>query len=218
MPLKFSRVDPLSFSDHAHLEQNDVCYYLGEYTARRGFLFSFTNDLISNLKKRPTSKPAVLSHKYQAISRVADALRETLNSDANHEKLIRATLVPVPPSAVPGDPFYDDRMTRVLNELGIGLGLDIRELVKQCRSITPVHECENRPTPDDLCENYYIDEDLAEPAPRNVWIFDDVLVAGSHFKAIQRILCKRFPGLITIGIFVARRVPETDDLPDSDLA
>ena len=62
----------------------------------------------------------------------------------------------------------------------------------------------------ELIENYYIDEDQAEPEPTAIWIFDDVLTAGSHFKAMQHVLTERFPGVTTAGFFVARRVPESD--------
>jgi predicted amidophosphoribosyltransferase len=212
LPLKFSRVDPLSFSDHFHLERNDVCYYLGEYTARQGYTFSPTNRLILNLKKKPTAKSSELYWKQQAISEAARALRAVLASDANLDKLRHATLIPIPPSSMLGDPLYDDRVTKVLREMGAGLNLDIRELVKQRHSMVPVHRCEDRPRPEDLVGNYTIDEELAEPAPQAAWIFDDLLVAGSHFKAVQRVLCGRFPGIPTIGVFVARRVPETDEL------
>ena len=210
MSLTFSRIDPLSFSDHYHLDHDDTCYYMGEYTARRGYAFSPTNRLINNLKKKPTAKSSELYWKEQAITIVGNALREVLNSEANRQKLRAATLVPTPPSAIRGDPLYDDRMMRILRIVGYSFDLDIRELVKQHRSVPPVHETDDRPSPTDLIENYYIEESLVEPTPNQVWIFDDLITAGSHYKAVQRVLRNRFPNLPTLGIFVARRVPETD--------
>jgi hypothetical protein len=53
---------------------------------------------------------------------------------------------------------------------------------------------------------------VAEPTPTRIWIFDDVLTAGCHFKTVQRVVQERFPGVPTAGFFVARRVPESDDL------
>ena len=35
----------------AYLTAMDECYFLGEYTARKGFAFSATNQLILNFKK-----------------------------------------------------------------------------------------------------------------------------------------------------------------------
>jgi hypothetical protein len=213
LSLKFSKIDPLSFSDHASLAPDDVCYHLGEYTARRGYSFSPTNQLIINLKKKPSeSNSNELYYKSVAISTIAWKFTEILTSEANKAKLKAATLVPVPPSANPGDPLHDDRMMRVLNGMGAGLTLDIRELVKQHHSVPPAHECESRPSIADLMANYYIDETRAEPEPKFIWIFDDVLTAGNHYKAMQGILQQRYPGIRTSGFFVARRVPEPEDL------
>jgi hypothetical protein len=211
LSLKFSRIDPLNFSDHFHLAQDDVCYHLGEYTARKGFSFSYTNKLIVNFKKKPSVANAYeLRYKAQAIEEAAKVFRSVLNSEANRERLHAVTLVPIPPSAIPGDPLYDDRMMRMLTALGRGLDLDIRELVKQHRSLPPAHETDVRPTVEELIENYYIDEDCADLEPTAIWIFDDVLTAGSHFKAMQSVVTERFPGVTTAGFFVARRIPESD--------
>jgi adenine/guanine phosphoribosyltransferase-like PRPP-binding protein len=40
-------------------------------------------------------------------------------------------------------------------------------------------------------------------------LVDDVLTTGAHFKAAQAILQKAFPGVLIIGFFIARRVPES---------
>lgn len=213
MSLKFSKIDPLSFGDHRSLSREDICYHLGEYTARRGYSFSQTNQLIENLKKKPhESNSGELWHKQQAIATVAQAFRNVLNSDVNRDKLRVATLVPIPPSCIRGEAGYDDRMTKVLRLMG--QDLDVRELVRQYRSVLPAHECEVRPTVAEIIENYYIDEDVADPPPSVVWIFDDVLTAGSHYKAMQEVIRERFPGTPTAGFFVARRVPEDIDLSD----
>jgi predicted amidophosphoribosyltransferase len=217
LSLKFSKIDPLSFGDHGSLSADDDCYHLGEYTAHRGFSFSATNQLIVNLKKKPhLSSQSELRYKDQAINTVAAEFRRVLNAEPNRERLRASTLVPIPPSSIRGDVGYDDRMTEVLRRMGYGLALDIRELVKQHRTVPPAHECDERPTVVEILENYYIDETLADPAPRAVLIFDDVLTAGSHFKATQNIIRARFPGVTTAGLFVARRVPEAVD-PESFL-
>jgi len=39
-----------------------------------------------------------------------------------------------------------------------------------------------------------------------IGILDDVLTAGTHFRAMQTVLSDRFPGVPIIGLFVARRV------------
>jgi len=43
--------------------------------------------------------------------------------------------------------------------------------------------------------------------PKHIGLFDDVITAGSHFRAAKDLLQDRFPEAKIVGIFVARRVP-----------
>jgi len=208
--LKLTKIDQLVRGDHSLLCAEDECYCLGEYTARKGYSFSDMNNLVLNLKKKPTASQAELRHKERAIASVADALRESLAVGANLKYLKHATLVPVPPSAARSSPLYDDRIVRILSRMGSGLNLDIRPLVRQINTLTPSHECVCRPTISELVDNYDISEECAVPTPRSFLIFDDVLTAGTHFKAMQYVLAKRFGAIPTVGIFVARRVPDSE--------
>ena len=207
MPTKLTRVDSLLLADHYYLDADDECYFIGEYTARTGYAFSATNDLIQNLKK-PMDRRDRPEWKYKewAISKAADMLREAIPP----EWLNSATLVPVPPSKAKDDPRYDDRLLRILQRFGGGAGIDIRELVFQPTSTAAAHESEDRPTPADLLELYAIDETLIEPAPQKLVIFDDLLTTGCHFKAIEHKLGDRFPAKPIIGPFIARRAPDSD--------
>ena len=46
-----TKLDELNLTDHRHLDARDECYFIGEYTAGRGYSHSATNQLILNLKK-----------------------------------------------------------------------------------------------------------------------------------------------------------------------
>src|ERR1700733_9238911 len=100
----------------------------------------------------------------------------------------------------------------MLQLLGEGLGLDIRELVKQKKSVEPSHSTSSRPTPDELAANYEIDPQLVLPTPKFVWIFDDVLTTGAHFRAMKQVIRGLYPEMPYIGIFLARRVLDADEL------
>lgn len=211
LPQRLSIVDNLTRPDHCHLDEGDYCYYIGEYTARRGFSFSPTNQLIYNFKKKPDRRDRPeWRYKLDAIREIGAAFRSSLGDDF----LTTVTLVPMPPSKVRGDPMYDDRMMQMLRLACNGLVSDIRELLLQRESTIPVHEAEVRPTVDDLASNFIIDESCAEPAPSKIALFDDLLTTGAHFKAAQRVIQSRFPGVPIAGFFVARRVPETIDIED----
>src|SRR5262245_44090882 len=106
-PKRLTAIDELIRPDHSYLEANDECYFLWEYTARKGFGFSETNGLIHNFKKSMDrrGKPE-WRYKDKAIKRAAAAFWQT----ANKPFLRTATLVPIPPSKAKSDPMYDDRI------------------------------------------------------------------------------------------------------------
>lgn len=208
MALKLSKIDDFLRSDHCYLKEDDRCWFFGEYTAQRRYDYSEINSLISNFKKPVNRKERPeWKYKQEAINKIANTFRPLL------EKLreLEFTLVPIPPSKAEPDPLYDDRMLRVLKVSGRGLGVDIRELVRQRQSTPPAHLITPRPTLEYLIRNYYVDEEVANPAPERIALFDDVLTDGAHFKAMQSVLEKRYPGIITKGFFVTRRVYPKDE-------
>jgi len=201
-------IDDVTRPSHRFLEPTDECYFLREYTAGAGYQASDTNDLIFNFKKPPDRRrnQSEWRHKERAIRRFADELHAALNNDW----LSIATLVPMPPSKAKNDPNYDDRMVQLLRHIeSSGRRLDIRELLIQSRSRMPAHEAERRPNPDELLSVFDIDPMLKSPTPREIGIFDDVLVRGAHFKAAQRCLRGHFSDVRIVGVFLARSIHAT---------
>lgn len=112
-PSRFTRIDDLTRGDHNHLLPEDECLFFGDYTARKGWAHSATNQLILNFKIpvnwRGTNR---WPHKQRAIRTVADLFSARIGP--RFEEL---TLVPVPPSKLKTDPEYDDRMMDMLRAL-----------------------------------------------------------------------------------------------------
>lgn len=207
MNKRILKIDALTLPDHYYLDAQDTCYYAGEYTAGEGHAYSETNQLIHNFKKTMDKRgTAQWQYKERAILQAANIFRAAIKEEA------RITFVPVPPSKAKTDPLYDDRMLRMLQAACAGRHSDIRELVVQLQSAQAVHLAEQRPTPDELVANYRIDERLVEPEPQVIFIVDDVLTTGCHFKAVQRLLVQRFPQARIAGLFLARRAPKSVDL------
>jgi hypothetical protein len=201
---RLRKIDEQSRPDHSRLSADDDCFFLYEYTSGRNYSFSATNDLISNLKKK--SGTGGYQYKLWAIKKSSLDFGNAINP----RWLGGGTLVPVPPSKARGDAAYDDRMTQICRGIRGTPPLDVRELIVQRVSLSAAHESPgNRPSVDDLLAAYEIDESLANPAPRWIGVFDDVLTAGTHFVAMKRVLAARFPGTSISGFFIARRV-----LPD----
>lgn len=214
VPSRFQKVEEDILFDHARLTPQDQCYFLAEYTAGRNWEFG-NNGLITNLKKKPQFKDTPSwKYKKRAISDCAVALGRAIGP----AWLRGGTLIPVPPSKAKDDPEYDDRMTQVLTSINIGFPVDVRELVIQTQSLRRSHASgENRVTVDELLDVYQIDESLADPAPTAIAVVDDVLTAGTHYKAMQTILSQRFPDIPIFGIFIARRVFANDSAADFDI-
>jgi hypothetical protein len=206
-----TEIDDLLLPEYYYLDDSDECYSLREYTAGKGYAFSKTNNLISNFKKSPTLQgTGQWYYKGQAIEQFAIELQSSLNLDW----LGSATLVPIPPSKAPDHPEYDDRMLQLLQTVSQGL-LDIRELLYQEESMDAAHASERRPRPEEIAENYRVNEDLLEPDPEVIGLFDDVLTTGAHFKAAKRVLRRHFPATPIVGIFLARtvRLKQAGDAP-----
>ena len=210
-PQRLTKVDDLTRPDHPYLTPDDDCYFLGEYTARAGFAYSATNNLVYNFKKTIDKRGlAEWPYKGQAIEQAAAALRANFDDAA----LGNLTFVPIPPSKAKSDPLYDDRLTRMLSQMCRQPQVDVRELIVQAQSTEPVHDAETRPSPEDIEALYTIDETLAQQPINRIAIVDDVLTTGSHFRAAKSILAQKFPTTNIIGLFIARRVPETAEIGD----
>ncbi|WP_223272299.1 hypothetical protein [Sulfurirhabdus autotrophica] len=207
MARRILKIDALVLPDHYYLDEQDICYYAGEYTAGEGHAYSETNQLIHNFKKTVDKRgTAQWQYKERAIQRAANIFRAAIKSD------MPITFVPIPPSKARNDPMYDDRMVRLLQAICMGRYSDIRELVVQAQSLEAAHLSSTRPTPDELVTNYLVDDRLVEPPPTTIFVVDDVLTTGCHFKAVKRVLAERFPAADIIGLFIARRVPKSVDL------
>lgn len=204
-PIRFRSIDDSNRKDHYHLTADDNCVYLMEYTPGQKYDFGEANSIISNLKKSPLLRAERQYHwKQQDMRRCSRIIQDAL--DPNW--LSTGTMVPIPPSKIVDHPEYDDRMTAICRAIRHeGRGVDVRELVRQRQSTDAAHLSPgNRPSIQDLIANYMVDETLAKPPPISILLVDDVLTAGSHFKAAQHHLQRRFPDVPIYGAFIARCV------------
>ena len=207
MTFRLTQIDELIRGQHYYLEAGDLCYFFGEYTARQRAAFSETNQLIMNLKKGNERRGLPDYHyKGAAINRVAQMITSTIGNINDY------TFVPIPPSKCRTDAAYDDRMTAILRAAqGMNPALDFRELVQQNLSTVASHASTvNRPTPDEIMANYSFDASQLRGIRGNIVIFDDVLTAGSHFKAMKKFLRQYLPDANILGLFVARTAREAD--------
>ena len=122
-PQRFTKIDDLTRPDHWYLTADDVCYFIGEYTARKGYAYSTTNNLVLNFKKTMDRRGLPeWRYKGRAIGQAAVAFRTALGPRG----VDALTFVPIPPSKAKGDPLYDDRLTHLLNSIRPQPPLDVR--------------------------------------------------------------------------------------------
>ena len=110
--------------------------------------------------------------------------------------------------------LYDDRLVRMLKAIRATPALDVRELIIQTRSTDAVHDQTTRPRPEQIEAIYQVDTSLKTTTPSVIGLFDDILTTGAHFRAAQAVLQRAFPSVRVIGVFIARRVPESSNIED----
>lgn len=197
------KIDELIRDDHFYLNENDHCFYMGEYTPRKGATYSKTNQLILNFKKSLEKKGRPeYAYKGRAIEQIAGLIR------SQKFDLDKVTFIPVPPSKNKNDPLYDDRLIRVLESYNKSAGgmVDYREIITQTESTEAFHDAEQRPKPDDLMDIYRVDVGKCKDVKESIIIFDDMITSGCHFRACKDLLAPIFPGKEIFGVFVARRL------------
>lgn len=208
MAVRLLKIDQSVIRQHSFLNPNDNCYYIHEYTANKGYAHSEANNLILNLKIRPTETRR-LSHKRHAIKTCISDLTALIAPGIQKDGPETYTITAIPPSLVSGDPDYDDRMQQIAKGLAINTGIHYADIVRQSESYTSSHSAANgsRKKPEELIKIYSI---VDPPPSQCVFILDDVLVTGSHYSAYRDILLDTYPDLKVIGLFIARRSIQSD--------
>ncbi len=155
IPTKLSQIDETTVGQHFLLNSTDVCYHIREYTRRGGFGASPTNNLISNLKKKPSkiqTNPREAPWKENAIGYCAQALQRMMNR-----------------------PWIDGygTLVRVLQRAFAGSTVDIRPLLTQSCSTTADHETSERQRFEELLAVTRVDEAIVGAGVRpHIMVFD----------------------------------------------
>jgi len=144
IPQKLWKIDDSTVGDHFWLADSDQCYYIWEYTARKGYGFSPANNFIWNLKIKPSAiekSPLRYRHKLEAIAHAGHALKTFISREFT-ETL--ATFVPIPCSKAVADPEYDNRLAKVLASAFYGWNADVRDILRLKHSTPADHESAER--------------------------------------------------------------------------
>jgi hypothetical protein len=213
IPKRFSVIDKTNWDEYHYIGPGDECFYIWERMSqlwkageRPDYNKYPTNGFISNLQipvSCKTDNPFRYKHKVDAIKFAAEALGQLLPKEWRDV----GTFIPIPPSRVKDDPDHDARLLRVLKAVRPPLR-DVRELVLQSANMDSKQKGLR---PEERAKNYFIDEGVSTPEPEAIFLVDDVLTTGSHFKALKTILNGRFPQPVIYGLFLARAVRPPQD-------
>lgn len=214
IPEKLWKIDDSTVGQHFSLRESDQCYYIWEYTAGKRYDFSPTNQLISNLKIKPSviaKAPKRNYYKQEAIQHSAQALRHLLSQIYTEHN---ATFVPVPGSKAAGDADYDDRMLQVLQRAFQDWATDMRPMLELTKSTQADHETPDRLSFDELLAITELKNTSGKPLRPVVVLVDDVLNSGKHFKVGQTLISAQYPGVEIRGLFLARCVHDAVARPE----
>lgn len=191
---------------HNDLDEDDLCYYFRDYTRGTGFQGSQTNGLILNFKKSVTLKGTPqYPHKIRAIDQISGEVLKGLQTYLNIENPI---FCPIPPSKSKTHPEYDDRLLQVLINVQKGLTCRMFELIETSKSHEAQHNANSRMSLSELKEHLQFVDKGVDLNGETIFLFDDVITNGRHFKACQQLIHENYPLARVLGLFIARRIEE----------
>lgn len=199
---KLRLIGDLERPDHSHLEEDDQCAFLGEYTPRAGWRHSSTNNIVLNLKKRPSVAKGTVQWQYKlkAIRDVAAAIRANLTADG----LASSLFVPIPSSKTETHADYDPRMMQVAQ--AIGAPARAAPVITATVDRLAMHESEERRDLETLSATLAVQPDLIPADVTRIVLLDDMITTGCSFRVCKDLLALHVPQLTIFGLFVSRRI------------
>lgn len=200
MAALWNRIDQLDRHRPRHLEPNDFCYYAREYTPGGGWQASDANQLILNFKKSPDKKgTGEWRWKDQAAKQFAEELSAIIPAGA--------CVAPIPTSKPSGHPNHDERFYMMLGYLHrLKPQLHIEEPIVRNTACQAQHD--GGPRSIQECLRTLRWQGFNTVPSQGLFFVDDVITAGTSFKACQRLLWDHHPTLGVGGLFWARTVRE----------
>lgn len=182
-----------------YLTNDDLCFYFLNYT-EDGYIISPHNSMIFNFKKDLKYKnTGAWWYRNQAIQQFALMLHNIFYKIAN-----RITIIPMPTSTPKDSPDFNDRLLKTMEHLQyFGNGCyHIENCLDTLITQIPSHSGGNR-NPNDLYDQIIFTK-LLQPLKEYVFLIDDVLTTGGHFKACQKKILHSYPNAKICGIFLAK--------------
>lgn len=188
------------------LDENDVCFYYMKkpYTLPSD---SKAAQLIYNIKIKPnkmSEKQRRAGYKEKAIRQCAEDMARFLKANTHLCPPSNTLLVPIPPSAPRDHTEYDDRMTRVCSLISNKLGYPTVDCFESIHHLGSMHKRTMRRDVDLIISNTAFHSEMITSNIRYIFLVDDQLTKGTHFKAMKRIITSKF-NIQVFGLFWAKQ-------------
>jgi len=194
MAAKLHKLD-LALHTRVHLTKNDHCFYFLEKEAE-GYTHSEANNLVYNFKKPldRRGKPE-WSYKEKAIRQFTQMLCGVKYPEGS-------ILIPAPTSNPRADEAWDDRIDRaVLGIKNCRNDIAVETILDTAVSHEPAHSGGDRSL--ETIRNHTVCNTLSQQTSL-VFLVDDVLTTGAHFKVWKEMILESNPGVEdVIGLFLS---------------
>lgn len=197
---KWREIDDLSRP--FYLDASDYCVYAREHV-NGGYDISESNQMLFNYKKPIFYKnQPQWYYKLHSIALFASELNVL-----SFPK--QSVLIPAPTSKPRTSPLYDSRIEDSLNELSkYRPDLQIQKIIDVTEELRSVHSEGGSRNPSDLIEFLKVEDFSLLERPKRVFLIDDIITSGGHFKAIKTAFNQKYPDIEMIGVFWARHLEQ----------
>lgn len=186
-------------NSHHHIKDDDVCIYAREYVTGYGYQAGPTNRLILNFKK----KPSIRIKNPQEWRYRTDAIEVFVRETNQLRGGLLQTVTAIPSSKQKNHPEYDNRFEDFFKSLSKSQPLLSIEWPIEIKKTTRASRCQGDRDSKSIKENYSW-KGFKKVPPKELYVFDDVLVSGAHFRAVSDFLKENaYIGKI-IGVFWAK--------------
>lgn len=202
MGYRWQKITDMSAANHRCLEKDDFCIYYRTKERHVYDNFTETNSILANFKKRPAlcrDNPQMAMYKQRGIRTITNDVIGFFERNLGMSFL----LIPAITSKATGDPEFDDRLIVVCARVSEALpNVQYADLLYNDFSVCPAHAGGTRDV-GAIAAHIGVRNDFDIHRFDYVFIFDDVLTTGAHFKACQQVLEKTY-GRRAYGLFWAR--------------
>lgn len=195
----WKKIDQTSQGSPHYLNlSTDSCYYAREYVSRGGIRYP-GNDRIENFKKnnRYKNNPTVWKWKILAVQEFAKELADFIPDNG--------VLAFMPTSKISSDSDFDERFELLKVELSLKRSdVVLIEPIILKANVDASHLGGSR-DPKSIKESYQF-TGFSHPIPSHLFVIDDVISSGGHFKAYKNLILDNYENIQVDGVFWALTV------------